>query len=98
VLDQQYQHLFAEGVRTESVLVSDCYEIDMVEMMEELVRQHPQVRLFSLPSGSAGAPLTEVGFKGPFEHVGAALADLKQRLGKRGVQWRPADKDGTSPG
>jgi len=98
VLDQHYKHLFADGVRTESVLVSDCYEIDMVEMMEDLVRVHPQVRLFSLPSGTSGAPLTEVGFNGPFELVGAALADLKQRLGERGVQWRPSDMDGTSPG
>lgn len=51
VLDQKYAHLFAHETYVEkSVIVFGSMEAALTPLMEEIERDHPQVKIFSLPS------------------------------------------------
>lgn len=51
VLDQCYGHLFRRGAYVEkSVIVFGSMEATLTPLMEQVEREHPQVKVFSLPS------------------------------------------------
>lgn len=51
VLDQHYAHLFRKGAYLEkSVIVFGSMEATLTPLMEQVEREHPGVRVFSLPS------------------------------------------------
>ena len=51
VLDAQYSHLFTRDAYVEkSVIVFGSMEATLTPLMEQVERQHPQVKVFSLPS------------------------------------------------
>ena len=51
VLDQKYRHLFTSGAYVEkSVIVFGSMEATLTPLMEQIEREHPGVRVFSLPS------------------------------------------------
>jgi molybdopterin-biosynthesis enzyme MoeA-like protein len=51
VLDSRYAHLFRRGAYLEkSVIVFGSMEATLTPLMEQVEREHPQVKVFSLPS------------------------------------------------
>src|SRR6478752_1276108 len=51
VLDTKYQHLFRRDAYVEkSVIVFGSMEATLTPLMEQVEREHPQVKVFSLPS------------------------------------------------
>ena len=51
VLDTNYPHLFRQGAYLEkSVIVFGSMEATLTPLMEQVEREHPQVKVFSLPS------------------------------------------------
>lgn len=51
VLDARYPHLFRRGAFVEkSVIVFGAMEATLTPLMERIEREHPQVKVFSLPS------------------------------------------------
>ena len=91
VLDERYAHLFSKGAYVEkSVIVFGSMEATLTPLMEQVEREHPTVKVFSLPSvdhPTYGRHI-DLGVKGAPEHVDPAyrtlldgLAILKARLG-----------------
>jgi len=91
VLDTYYTHLFARGTYLEkSVIVFGSMEATLTPLMEQVEREHPQVKVFSLPSvdhPTYGRHI-DLGVKGRPENVEPAfqtlvsgLALMKVRLG-----------------
>ncbi|HET8747229.1 MAG TPA: molybdopterin-binding protein [Ramlibacter sp.] len=91
VLDTHYRHLFQHGTYVEkSVIVFGSMEATLTPLMEQIEREHPLVKVFSLPSvdhPTFGRHI-DLGVKGEPEHVNPAyrmLVDglnvLKVRLG-----------------
>lgn len=91
VLDQHYAHLFRRGAYVEkSVIVFGSMEATLTPLMEQVEREHPGVKVFSLPSvdhPTYGRHI-DLGVKGAPGDVDPAyatlldgLAILKVRLG-----------------
>ncbi len=92
VLEQHYRHLFHQAPQTEhSLLVYGAMEAALTPMMVQIEQNHPQVRVFSLPS--VDHPVhgrhIELGVKGPAEAVPAAWDDLRARLHQVGAKCGP---------
>jgi molybdopterin-biosynthesis enzyme MoeA-like protein len=92
VLDQHYAHLFQRGAYLEkSVIVFGSMEATLTPLMEEVERQHPAVKVFSLPSvdhPTLGRHI-DLGVKGAPEHVEPAYARLLDGLARLGVKLGP---------
>ncbi len=92
VLDQKYRHLFREKAYVEkSVIVMGAMEASLTPLMEEIERDHPKIKVFSLPSvdhPEYGRHI-DLGVKGPPEPVEPAYAQLLQGLKKFGARLGP---------
>jgi molybdopterin-biosynthesis enzyme MoeA-like protein len=92
VLDQQYRHLFRQSAYVEkSVIVHGSMEATLTPLMEEVERDHPGVKVFSLPSVDHphyGRHI-DLGVKGDPERVEPAYAHLLEGLHKLGVKLGP---------
>ena len=79
VLDHEYPHLFNRSPQTEqSVIVFGAMESALAPLMERIEQQHPDIRVFSLPSvdhPEHGAHI-ELGVKGAESLVPSAWAEL----------------------
>lgn len=83
VLDQHYAHLFHQTPHTEhSIVVLGAIEAQLTPLMVQVERDHPSVRVFSLPSVAhpEHGPHIELGVKGPTNDVPAAWASLRAGL------------------
>ena len=92
VLDQKYRHLCRENAYVEkSVIVMGAMEASLTPLMEEIERDHPKIKVFSLPSvdhPEYGRHI-DLGVKGPPEPVEPAYAQLLQGLKKFGARLGP---------
>lgn len=92
VLDGRYTHLFRRGAFVEkSVIVFGAMEAALTPLMEQVEREHPGVRVFSLPSvdhPTYGRHI-DLGVKGAPEAVDAAYALLLGGLRGMGVPLGP---------
>lgn len=79
VLDARYAHLFAQGLPVEkSVIVYGAMEASLTPLMEAIERDHPGIKVFSLPSvdhPQHGRHI-ELGVKGQATLVDAAYGQL----------------------
>ena len=93
VLDQHYPHLFRRKAYVEqSVIVFGAMEAALTPLMERIERDHPGVKVFSLPSvdhGTYGRHI-DLGVKGQPEQVTAAYRDLLTGLKAFGAKLGPA--------
>jgi molybdopterin-biosynthesis enzyme MoeA-like protein len=83
VLDTHYRHLFHTERRAEqSLILYDLYEAQITPLMEELERDFPGIKVFSLPSvdDARYGRHIEIGVKGVAALVPAAYARLRERL------------------
>jgi molybdopterin-biosynthesis enzyme MoeA-like protein len=92
VLDTKYSHLFNRGAYVEkSVIVFGSMEATLTPLMEELERDHPGIKVFSLPSvdhPQHGRHI-DLGVKGSPEAAEAAYSQLIAGLRALGVKLGP---------
>ena len=92
VLDTHYQGRFRRQAYVEkSVIVLGSMEATLTPLMERIEHEHPEVKVFSLPSvdhPEHGRHI-ELGVKGEGRQVPAAYADLLAGLLERGARLGP---------
>lgn len=96
VLDTHYREFFSRQsvVDKAFLLTGDCaYESALLDLMQDIVRNFPDLRLFSLPS--IGSDLTrrhlELGVEGEEKRVNEAMEIIRQEVEGRGITWRWRD-------
>jgi molybdopterin-biosynthesis enzyme MoeA-like protein len=92
VLDERYSGLFARGSAAEkSVIVYGGMEATLTPLMEAIEREHPDIKVFSLPSvdHAVHGRHIELGVKGDAGKVDAAYARLLQGLRAFDVRLGP---------
>jgi molybdopterin-biosynthesis enzyme MoeA-like protein len=92
VLDGRYRHLFRQGGYVEkSVIVFGAMEATLTPLMERIEREHPQVKVFSLPSVDhpQWGRHIDLGVKGEPGAVDPAYALLLDGLRSFGVKLGP---------
>lgn len=92
VLDTHYAHLFQKQAwQEQSVIVLGAMEATLTPLMEQIEREHPGVKVFSLPSvdhPQYGRHI-ELGVKGAPAAVAPAFADLQAGLAAFDVKLGP---------
>jgi molybdopterin-biosynthesis enzyme MoeA-like protein len=92
VLDTRYSHLFQRGAYVEkSVIVFGSMEATLTPLMEQVEREHPEVKVFSLPSvdhPTYGRHI-DLGVKGAPDQVEPAYCTLLDGLGRLKVPLGP---------
>ena len=70
-----------------------AYESALLDLMERVVIEHPELRLFSLPSiGDDGQRRhLELGVEGEVVLVDQAMKEIRLEVEKRGIAWRWRD-------
>jgi len=87
VLDTHYPHLFNQQVVIEaSILVMDAGESQLLDLMNQIVSNHPETKLFSLPKLDTRRTI-ELGVKGSANEVELAINEIKQGLAILGFPW-----------
>lgn len=92
VLETRYARWFNLSPRVERSIWAhgpNAYESYLLELMERVVRDYPDLRLFSLPSmGEDGQRRhLEIGVEGAPARVEAAMAAIVAGVERRGVAW-----------
>ena len=92
VLDTHYPHLFRQQAYLEkSVIVIGAVEAALTPLMEEVERDHPAIKVFSLPSVDhpQWGRHIDLGAKGPPEAVEPAYQQLRQGLDAQRMELGP---------
>ena len=92
VLDTHYRHLFRQQAYLEkSVIVIGAVEAALTPLMEEVERDHPAIKVFSLPSVDhpQWGRHIDLGVKGPPEAVEPAYQQLRQGLDAQRMELGP---------
>jgi molybdopterin-biosynthesis enzyme MoeA-like protein len=92
ILDSQYKHRFRENAHTEkSVIVFGTMEATLTPLMEQIERDHPAVKVFSLPSVDHPeyGPHIDLGVKGDPAGVAPAYTQLLAGLKNLGARLGP---------
>lgn len=92
VLEQKYQHLFHQSSYVEkSVIVFGAMEASLTPLMQEVERDHPKVKVFSLPSVDhpQWGRHIDLGVKGEPAPVEPAYRQLLEGLQKFGAKLGP---------
>lgn len=102
VLDTFYRDLFRPlDARIERAFLltgANAYESALLDLMERIVAQYPELRLFSLPSlqGQERRHL-ELGVEGAPEQVAQAMVDIRREVERRDISWRWRDQLASDP-
>jgi molybdopterin-biosynthesis enzyme MoeA-like protein len=91
-LERFYRHLFnARPAVDKAFLLSgpNAYESGLLGLMERIVAEYPDLRLYSLPSMDAEGrrKYIELGVEGDEARVDRALEDIRQEAERRGITW-----------
>jgi molybdopterin-biosynthesis enzyme MoeA-like protein len=92
VLDTHYPHLFRQQAYLEkSVIVIGAVEAALTPLMEEVERDHPAIKVFSLPSVDhpQWGRHIDLGVKGPPEAVEPAYQQLRRGLDAQRMELGP---------
>ena len=88
VLDTHYRNLFHQYVVAEAaILVHDAGESQLIDLMNAIVQNHPQTKLFSLPKLGPNKTI-ELGVKGSPEAVNAAMTEIQSGVSAAGFPWQ----------
>ena len=91
VLDTHYHHLFHQTPIIEAaILVIEGIESQLIDLMDEVVKKYPQLKLFSLPKLKPERQI-ELGVKGAAIDVVTAMVDIKQGVTKARFEWVDVD-------
>ncbi len=85
VLDTKYAHFFHRTVSTtETIIIKDAGESNLIDMMDRLVARYPNARLSSLPQFTSTGRLIEFSLSGDTIEVPAAMAEAKAEISRLG--------------
>ena len=93
VLDTHFKHLHFKADFTEAaIMVWEASEGQLVDLMEQVTLQYPQVDIFSLPilRTEKSRAAIELGAKGPAEQVSLAMNAFREGIRARGIAWDEA--------
>lgn len=95
VLETFYHPLFHQRPKVEKALLLSgelAHESALLDLMERIVATWPGLRLFSLPflQGQERRHL-ELGVEGEVAEVEAAMAEIRQEVERRGIDWKWRD-------
>ena len=87
VLGTYYQDLFhTQDYLEESIIVTEAGESDLIDLMNDMLKKYPALKLFSLPRSNQRRT-TELGMKGESAQVKLAMDDLKAGITAQGYPW-----------
>lgn len=87
VLETYYEDLFHQQDYLESsIMVTEAGESDLIDLMNEILAAHKDVKVFSLPRSNQHR-MTELGVKGDRAAVELALNALKNGVSTLGFPW-----------
>ena len=87
VLETYYQDLFhTQDYLEESIIVTEAGESDLIDLMNDMLKKYPALKLFSLPRSNQRRT-TELGMKGESAQVKLAMDDLKAGITAQGYPW-----------
>ena len=91
-LDTFYAHLFNQKPMVDKAFLltgPNAYESALLGLMERIVADYPDLRLFSLPSiGPDGQRRhLELGVEGAVGRVDQAMEEIRQEIERRGISW-----------
>jgi molybdopterin-biosynthesis enzyme MoeA-like protein len=93
-LDTHHRDLFRDRLPfEEAIIVTGAGESDLLDVMNAVVRDYPELRLSSLPTWSGtGARVIELAVRGDAARVATAMAWVRAEIAKQGyaVAERPA--------
>ena len=92
VLDNFYGHLFNRTEKVEQAFLltgPNAYESALLDLMERIVADYPDLRLFSLPSMTSDGVRRhlELGVEGAPARVAQAMAEIQGEVERRGIAW-----------
>lgn len=90
-LDSEFARYFAPAATVDKAFLltgTQAYESALLGLMERIVAEYPDLRLFSLPSlvGQERRHL-ELGVEGLPERVDLAMEDIRREVEARGITW-----------
>ncbi len=89
VLETKYTHLFhAQPVASESIIIEQAGESNLIDMMDRLVQQYRHIKLSSLPQFIPGGRQIEFSLTGDPTEVPAAMAEAKAEITRLGYRFR----------
>ena len=100
-LDTKHRALFRERLPfEEAIIVSGAGESDLLEIMNAVVKDYPELKLSSLPTWSGtGARLIELAVRGDAARVAIAMGWVRAEIAKLGYSFaeRPPKAAATNP-
>lgn len=87
VLNTHYQGLLNQNDFTEaSIWINDVSESKLIDLMNEIVRKYPEIKLFSLPKLTPVKTI-EIGVKGSSKLVNQAILEIQDKIVNLGYEW-----------
>jgi molybdopterin-biosynthesis enzyme MoeA-like protein len=88
-LDTKHRALFRERLPfEEAIIVNGAGESDLLEIMNAVVKDYPELKLSSLPTWSGtGARLIELAVRGDAARVAIAMAWVRAEIAKLGYPF-----------
>ena len=87
ILNTHYKQLLNQNDFAEaSVWINDVSESKLIDLMNEIVKKYPEIKLFSLPKLEPMKTI-ELGVKGPSNSVDEALLEIQTKIVNLGYAW-----------
>ena len=87
ILNTHYQGLLNQNDFAEaSIWINDVSESKLIDLMNEIVKKYPEIKLFSLPKLKPIKTI-ELGVKGPSKFVYKAIYEIKKEITHLGFKW-----------
>ena len=87
ILNTHYKQLLNQNDFAEaSVWINDVSESKLIDLMNEIVKKYPEIKLFSLPKLEPMKTI-ELGVKGPSKLVAEAMLEIQVKIVNLGYAW-----------
>ena len=87
VLNTHYQELLNQNDFVEaSIWINDVSESKLIDLMNEIVKKYPEIKLFSLPKLNPVKTI-ELGVKGSSKLVNEAILEIQVKIANLGYEW-----------
>ena len=87
VLNTYYQGLLNQNDFAEaSIWINDVSESKLIDLMNEIVKKYPEIKLFSLPKLKPIKTI-ELGVKGSSKLVNEAILEIQDKIANLGYEW-----------
>ncbi len=87
ILNNHYKQLLNQNDFAEaSIWINDVSESKLIDLMNEIVKKYPEIKLFSLPKLKPMKTI-ELGVKGPSKLVAEAMLEIQVKIVNLGYEW-----------